>query len=188
MTVKKGKPPISFTQVRILIASAFLRLHFESTSAIGYHVGVSYRSNGFFYWQAGARFNSAAYELISATSFTDTLDNAFSVTAIDIPITGGINFLSVTNRIFNIRAFISAVPSFALGVGNNELLIEKSAINTFNFYGQGGIGFDVLFLVIEGGFNYGFSDLLKNGKAIPARHSSILVSDFKDNVPAYRTR
>ena len=35
-------------------------------------------------------------------------------------------------------------------------------INTFNLYGQGGVGVDVAFLFLEAGFNYGFTDLFKN--------------------------
>jgi outer membrane protein W len=47
-------------------------------------------------------------------------------------------------------------------VGDNDLGINKERTNTFNFHGQAGVGVDVAFLFLEAGFNYGFSDLLKN--------------------------
>ena len=136
---------------------------FESSTAAGYHLGFSYRSNGFFYWQLGLRFNAAGFELTPVTGFTDSMDNAFSVSAIDLPVTGGINLLSATNRVLNLRAFVSAVPSVAFGVGDNDVGIDVDNINSFNFYGQAGIGADILFVVVEVGYNYGFADLIKNG-------------------------
>jgi len=135
---------------------------YSSNLAIGWHLGAAYKRGGFFYWQAGLRFNSAQYDLLSSGSISDTLGDKFSVNDLDIPITGGINFLAFINSLANFRLFVSAVPSFALSVSDNKLEIEKSDINTFNFYGQAGLGVDVLFLVIEGGVNYGFIDLLQN--------------------------
>ena len=61
-----------------------------------------------------------------------------------------------------LRAYVSAVPAFAIGVDNNKLGISKDNINVFNFYGQGGIGVDVLFIFVEAGYNYGFIDLFQN--------------------------
>ena len=89
-------------------------------------------------------------------------DGAFGVRNIDIPITGGINFLSVTSRIVGLRVYVSAIPSFALGVGNNDHGVTKDDLNSFMLYGQAGIGLDVAFLFLEAGFNYGFTNLLKN--------------------------
>ncbi len=37
-----------------------------------------------------------------------------------------------------------------------------SNINTFNLYGQAGVGVDVAFIFVEAGYNYGFMDLFKN--------------------------
>ena len=90
------------------------------------------------------------------------LDGAFSVRSVDVPITFGINVLSITSRIVGLRVFVSAVPTFALGVGSNDINITKDNINSFMMYGQGGIGVDAAFLFLEAGLNYGFTDLFKN--------------------------
>jgi hypothetical protein len=132
---------------------------YESSLGVGYHLGFDYKRGKFFYWQVGARFNNAAYDLKQLAS--DSSD-VVAVRAIDIPLTGGINFLSALNRLVALRIFVSAVPSFALGVGDNILEIDKDGINSFMLYGQGGIGVNVAFVVLEAGYNFGFQDLLKD--------------------------
>jgi hypothetical protein len=90
------------------------------------------------------------------------LDGVFSTKNIDVPVTLGINFLTFVSRIAGLRVFVSAVPSFTLGIGDNKLDISMDNINTFNLYGQAGVGVDVAFLFVEAGYNYGFIDLFKN--------------------------
>ncbi len=97
------------------------------------------------------------------------VEDKFYVRDIDIPVTGGINFLSAINRIVALRIFISAVPAFALGVGDNDLGITKDDINTFNLYGQAGLGVNVAFIVLEAGYNYGFIDMLQNAQSKPGQ-------------------
>lgn len=133
---------------------------FEAESGVGYHVGFAYRRGGFTYWQLGARYNNAVYDFVSRTTNTDT--SSFSIKSIDVPITAGINFLSFANRVVNLRVFVSAVPAFTIGVGDNNLAFTKDHVNSFVFYGQAGIGADIAFFVLEVGFNYGFGDMMKN--------------------------
>jgi hypothetical protein len=133
---------------------------YDANSSVGYHFGIAYKRGTFFYWQIGARYNSMAYNFAIKSTGNDTAK--LTVTALDLPVTAGINFLSFVNRLIALRVFLSAVPSFNLNVNNNNLNINKDDINSFIFYGQGGIGVNVAFLVIEFGYNYGFQDLLKN--------------------------
>jgi len=141
---------------------------YESSLGVGYHIGFDYKRGKFFYWQVGARFNGARYNLKSIESDSADFIGA-PLYSIDIPITGGINFLSALNRVVALRIFISAVPSFALDVGENDLGITKDDINSFILYGQGGIGVNVAFLVIEAGYNFGFSDQLKDYQSKPGQ-------------------
>ena len=138
---------------------------FGTTLGIGWQLGASYKRGKFFYWELGAFYDNPVYNLDDATKPADSaslLDGIFSVKSIDIPVSVGINILSVTSRIVGLRVFVSAVPSFAIGVGGNDLNISMDNINAFNFYGQAGVGVDVTFIFIEVGFNYGFQDLSKN--------------------------
>lgn len=133
---------------------------FKSDPALGYHLGIAYKRGNFFYWQVGARFNSAAFNFLKTTTGADT--SKLTVNAFDVPLTGGINFLSFADRLVAIRAFVSAVPSFTVGVGDNNLNLTKEDVNSFIFYGQAGIGVDIAFFMIETGYNYGFQNLLKD--------------------------
>ena len=128
-------------------------------------LGATYKRGKFFYWELGAQYNNPVYNLNDATipkDLSSYFDIVFSVKRIDIPVSFGINILSVTSRIVGLRVFVSAVPSFAIGVGDNNLDISMDNVNTFNFYGQAGAGVDVVFIFIEAGFNYGFDDLFQD--------------------------
>lgn len=136
---------------------------YESTMKTGYHIGFDYKRGKFFYWQVGLRYNNAIFslkELSEVSTVTEPEDIA--IRGLDIPVTGGINFLSALNRIVALRIFVSAVPSFNLGVGDNNLGFTKDSLNSFVMYGQGGIGINVAFIVLEAGYNYGFQDIFKN--------------------------
>lgn len=134
---------------------------YDSPTKMGYHLGGYYKRGKFFYWQVGARFCNSNYALDNINMVSDST-NDFLVTSIDVPLTAGINLLSATNRVLALRVFASAVPAFTLGVADNDISIEKDDLNSFVLYGQGGVGVNVAFLVIEAGYNYGFQDLLKN--------------------------
>ena len=133
----------------------------ENESKTGFHAGLYWRSKGFLYTQFGLRYNNAVYSIFPAGG-NPSGDSKFSISSLDVPITLGINILNATDKVLNLRGFISAMPSFNLGVGDNDYNIEKDNIETFVFYGQLGIGVDVTFLVFELGYNYGFSDIIKD--------------------------
>src|SRR4030095_10037873 len=140
----------------------------KDESLTGFHIGLSWRSKGFLFRQFGLRYNNPVFSLLPANG-RDSGDHKFSVSAIDIPLTLGINILSATDKVLALRGFISAVPSFNIGVGDNDYGYDKDKIETFNFAGQLGIGVDVLFLVFEIGYNYGFIDLLKDSDSKPGQ-------------------
>ena len=141
----------------------------EEESQTGWHVGLSWRSKGFLFSQFGLRYNSPVYSLLPANATNTNGDHKFSVSSIDIPLTLGINILSATDKVLALRGFISAVPSFNIGVGDNDYDFDTDKIETFNFAGALGIGVDVLFLVFELGYNYGFIDLLKESDSKPGQ-------------------
>jgi len=132
---------------------------YNANSGVGYHIGVAWQKSGFVYGQFGVRFNNAIYGFQSKLTSNDTGD--LKVQAIDIPLTAGLNFLTI-GKIANLRAFVSAMPSFTIGVSDNNFGIDKDQLNSFIFYGQLGIGANVAFAMIDIGYNYGFSDLMKN--------------------------
>ncbi len=134
---------------------------YNSNSGVGYHIGVAWQKSGFLYGQFGVRYNNAVYGFQSKATTKDTGD--LKVQAIDVPLTAGLNFLSI-GKLASLRAFVSAMPSFTVGVNDNHFGISKDDVNSFIFYGQVGIGANVAFAMIDIGYNYGFSDLMKNSE------------------------
>jgi len=131
---------------------------YDANSGVGYHIGVAWQTNGFVYGQFGFRYNNAVYGFNSKATSKDTGD--LKVQALDIPLTVGINFLSFT-KVASLRAFISAMPSFTLGVSDNHFGVSKDDVNSFILYGQVGIGATFAFALIDLGYNYGFEGLME---------------------------
>jgi hypothetical protein len=138
--------------------------YFTSSFAPGFQLGGSYKRGKFFYWELGLEYDNSAYQLNwkNVPDSVSWFDGLFSVRNIEVPVTVGINILSITSRVIGLRAFIGADPTFLLAIGDNDINISKDDLNTFNINGRVGIGVDVAFLFVELGFQYGFQDLLKN--------------------------
>ena len=93
---------------------------FNTTTGVGWLLGATHKRGKFFYWEIGARFNNPVYNLDDASKPVDStslVDGIFSVKNVDIPVTFGINVPTFVSRIVGLRVFVSAVPSFALGIG-----------------------------------------------------------------------
>jgi len=129
-----------------------------SSSGVGYNLGISYKRGRFFYYEIGARYNKRSFDVTPTNQTT----NSLAVSAIDIPLTAGINITSFADRLIGVRVFVSAVPSFSLDTDGDELGLEKDDITSFMFYGQGGVGIDIVFFFIEAGYNFGFSNIVKD--------------------------
>jgi hypothetical protein len=146
---------------------------FESTTYPGWSLGLAYKRGRFFYWQIGARYNNATYE-VNTTGIPASTNNLVTVTDIDIPINVGINLLSITEKFLGLRIYVGAVPAFLTSVGTSEYpQFTKANANSFNFYGQGGVGVDVLFLSIDAGYNWGTTDVFKD---IPGKPGQAFVN------------
>lgn len=134
---------------------------YQSNTQTGFKFGGSYQRGRFFYFEVGAEYNHSVYEFTTNLGQVPSayIDNSFAIGAIDVPIRGGINFTSFVSRLVGVRAFIGAVPAFNISIDDQ---LSKDDINTFNFYGTGGLSVDVAFVFLEAGYNYGFMDLIKN--------------------------
>ena len=145
--------------------------HYDPSLAAGWQLGASYKRGNFFYWGIGGTYNDAIYNLLDTASLPGAiLDGVFSVRSIDVPLTVGLDFLSFISRIVGLRLFVSAVPSFVIGVGDNKLGISTDNVNKFLFNGQIGLGVDVAFIFVEAGYGYGFVDVFKNDiKSTPSQ-------------------
>lgn len=135
---------------------------YESESDLGYQLGVYYKQGRLLYWQAGARFAKAKIGYKPTNILADSTFESLTISEIDLPLTVGVNLTSFMNRVLSVRLFVSAVPAFTLKVSDNPYGITKENINPFILYGQGGLGVNVAFIVLELGYNYGFNEVLES--------------------------
>ncbi len=133
---------------------------YETQNEVGYQLGAYYKQGRLVYWQVGARYASAKIGYKPADSPASEEFGSFTVSDLDFPLTLGLNFTSFMNRVLSVRLFASAVPAITLNVGDNTYGIDKDNVESFVMYGQGGIGVNVAFLVLEAGYNFGFNELL----------------------------
>jgi hypothetical protein len=134
---------------------------------VGYLLGLKYQRGRFFYWEVGAQYNKSTFALVSGAN--QTVTNNFGLSSIQVPLNVGVNLLSATDRILGLRVFVGALPSFTLGVNNNDANIVKDDLNSFIMSGQAGVGLDIAFFTFETGYTYGFSDLYSdNDKSTPS--------------------
>ena len=133
---------------------------YETENGVGYQLGAYYKQGRFFYWQVGARYASSKIGYKPGGSPASTDFGSITVSDLDFPLSLGLNFTSFMNRVLSVRVFASAVPSVTLNVGDNTYGIDKDHVESFVMYGQGGIGVNVAFVVLEAGYNFGFNELL----------------------------
>lgn len=141
----------------------------ETTSdlTIGYNLGVSYKRGRFFYYEIGVRLNSRPYDFTNAFDSSDTF--SFTTTAIDVPLSLGLNLTSFADRLVGVRVFASGVPSFTTSKKIDN--ITEDNIEDFIFYGQLGVGVDIAFFFVEAAFNYGFNDMVNTINSNPVQGS-----------------
>lgn len=141
----------------------------ETTSdlTIGYNLGVSYKRGRFFYYEIGVRLNSRPYDFTNAFDSSDTF--SFTTTAIDVPLSLGLNLTSFADRLVGVRVFASGIPSFTTSKKIDN--ITEDNIEDFIFYGQLGVGVDIAFFFVEAAFNYGFNDMVNTINSNPVQGS-----------------
>lgn len=131
---------------------------YEAAYAAGYLLGFSYRKGRLGYWEIGLNYNNSIVTLDDIT----VAEANMSIRQLELPLSAGINLLSVTRRVLGVRLFGGLVPGYIAGVGDNPFDLTKDDFNRFQLAGRAGAGVDVFFLFIEVGYQYGFIDVLKD--------------------------
>jgi len=131
---------------------------YESAYAAGYLFGFSYKKGRYAYWEMGINYNGSVVTLDDV----NTLDQNMQIGQLEIPLTAGFNLLGATRRVLGIRIFGGLTPGYIVNVGDNPFDLAVDDFNRFQLAGRLGLGVDVLFLFLEGAYNYGFIDLLDN--------------------------
>lgn len=131
---------------------------YNSAYAAGYLLGFSYKRGRFGYWEIGVNYNNSVVSLEGVNAFEENMQ----IRQLEVPLSAGINLLSATRRVLGVRLFGGVVPGYIAGVGDNSFNLSEDDFNRFQLSGRVGVGVDVLFLFIEGGYQYGFIDVLND--------------------------
>lgn len=129
---------------------------YESAYAAGYLLGISYKKGRYAYWEIGINYNGSVVTLDDV----NTLDQNMQIGQLELPLTVGFNLLGATRRVLGLRVFGGVIPGYITSIGDNPFDLAVDDFNRFQLAGRLGLGVDVLFLFLEGGYNYGFVDLL----------------------------
>jgi hypothetical protein len=89
-------------------------------------------------------------------------EDNFQIGQLEVPLSAGINLLSITRRVLEVRFFGGVVPGYITSIKDNPFNLVVDDFNRFQLSGRAGLGVDVLFLFIEFGYQYGFIDVLKD--------------------------
>jgi len=130
---------------------------YESSYSAGYILGASYKRGKFGYWEIGLNYNSSLAALEDVMVSNQTM----KIGQIEMPFSVGLNLLAETRRILGLRIFGGLAPGYINNVGDNQFDLSLGDFNQFQLGGRVGVGVDVLFLFVEGGYQYGIIDLLK---------------------------
>ena len=133
---------------------------YGSAYAAGYLLGFSYRKGRFGYWEVGVNYNNSAVSLDADS--VNVLEDNLQIRQLEAPLMAGINLLSLTRRVVGLRLFGGIVPGYIVGVTDNPFNLVEDDFNRFQLSGRVGVGVDVFFLFIEGGYQYGFLEMLKD--------------------------
>jgi hypothetical protein len=131
---------------------------YESAYAAGYNLGFSYRKGRFAYWEMGVNYNNSVVTLEDLMIQEENMQ----IRQLEVPVSVGINALSLTRRVLGVRIFGGVVPGYIVGIEDNPFNLDTEDFNRFQMSGRVGVGVDVLFLFFEGGYQYGFTSMLKN--------------------------
>ena len=81
---------------------------YESAYAAGYLLGFSYRKGRLGYWEIGLNYNNSIVSLDDED--VTVLEDNMQIRQLEVPLTVGINVLSLTRRVLGVRLFGGVVP------------------------------------------------------------------------------
>ena len=131
---------------------------YESAYSAGFIAGFSYKRGRFGYWEAGLNYNGSVIALDDVSSPEQTM----YIRQVELPLSVGLNLLAETRRVLGLRIYGGVVPGYVINVEDNPFGLSKGDFNLFQVGGRIGVGVDVFFLFVEGGYQYGLMDLLND--------------------------
>src|SRR5262249_22036463 len=131
----------------------------------GYALGVFYRRGKFVYWELAPAFQLGHYGLtiVNYENIPANTEDKLSISKIQVPLYIGLNLVPVAHSLVNVRVFAGPSFNYAFSMGDNNFNFTSDDLTKVQVDGLLGVGVDVLFFSVEGGYGLGFSNLLNNG-------------------------
>lgn len=130
----------------------------DSDTGIGFEAGGKIRAGGRFYVEAGFFWTTAGADVTIPAGGTTTDD--LRIQDISFPI--AIGFKLVKTRPLAVRLFGGVAPAFPTGVSENDLDVIKEDLKSTLWSGRAGLGFDLVVLTIDAGYDFGLGNIFES--------------------------
>lgn len=138
----------------------------EDGARVGFNAGVDFRvgdtDENWVFFQPGIHFYSIGAQLINEAN-ADRIDDVVGINSLKIPLNGGL-YLTGTDGILAVRVNGGVIPTFLLGVEDNNLGLDRDDFQAFNFGLNAGLGIDLLVLTLDFGYEWGLTEFFETGQ------------------------
>ncbi|WKN42038.1 porin family protein [Tunicatimonas pelagia] len=132
----------------------------------GVNLGVDFRigddGESWFFFQPGIHYYSIGAQLINDAN-AERVDDVVAINSLKVPLNGGF-YLTGTDGILAVRLNGGVVPTFMLGVEDNDLGLDRDDFRSFNLGLNAGIGIDLFFATLDIGYEWGLTEFFEAGE------------------------
>jgi hypothetical protein len=121
----------------------------DSDTGIGFEAGGRIRAGSRLYVEAGFFWSTAGADVTIPAGGGTTDD--LRIQDVSVPVG------------MALRLFGGVTPSFPTGVSDNDLGVVKEDLNSTLWSGRAGLGFDLVVLSIDGGYDFGLGNIFELG-------------------------
>ncbi len=136
----------------------------DSDTGIGFEAGGKIRAGGRLYVEAGVFWSSAGADVTGVGTGGPTTDD-LRIQQVSIPV--AIGFKVIKTRPLAFRIFAGAAPGFPTSVTDNDFGFDKDALNSTLWSGRAGLGFDLVLLSIDAGYDFGLGGIFESSPPAP---------------------
>ncbi len=139
----------------------------EDGVRVGLNVGVDFRigddGDNWFFFQPGVHYYSIGAQLINDAN-SERIDDVVAINSLKIPLNGGFYLTGTTDGILAVRVNGGIVPTFMLGVEDNNFGLDRDDFRSVNLGLNAGIGIDILFISLDFGYEWGLTEFFGTGE------------------------
>jgi len=131
----------------------------DSDTGVGFEAGGRIRAGGRLYVEAGFFWSTAGADVTIPSGGATTDD--LRIQDVSVPV--GIGFKLIKTRPLALRLFGGITPSFPTGVSDNDLGVVKEDLKSTLWSGRAGLGFDLIVLSMDAGYDFGLGNMFEGG-------------------------